>query len=303
MSISALEELTIKMLDEPKWKRFEKLVAKVQSTLAQDARVTLNEKVKGIKSGTLREIDVSVRKNIGQYDLFIAIECKDTNKPANVKDIEESIGLFQDVGAHKGAIVSAKGFTRAAKERGAKAGLNLYRLVDAEDHDWKAFVSIPVLFHFIEPKSYHFEISSQSVQFDLSSIDPRYFVLFDENKKRLGTPFELLLLRWDQLEVPIEPGELSKFKLVAGKTYLLHENIYYEVMVWANILVEQRSYFGTWPIDEVSGFSDELRGGLITKSFKTAPLDLFGVEKTWQRIESEESLAVKPVITMYTKLK
>ncbi|MFB3091619.1 MAG: hypothetical protein ACE1ZD_00300, partial [Dehalococcoidia bacterium] len=74
-------------------------------------------------------------------------------------------------------------------------------------------------------------------------------------------------------------------------------------MVWTNILVEQRSYFGNWPIDEVSGFSDELSGGLITKSFKTAPLDLFEVEKTWQRIESAESLAVKPVITMHTKLK
>ena len=53
--------------DDPKWKRFEALVAKVQSSFSPDAEVTLNEKVKGRISGVRRELDIVVRRSIGQF--------------------------------------------------------------------------------------------------------------------------------------------------------------------------------------------------------------------------------------------
>lgn len=133
-------------MNVPKWKRFEELVAKVQKDFCSEAAtVTVNDKIEGVITGVTRQIDISIRQKIGQYDMLIAIDCKDLAEPVDVKGVEEVIGLIQDVGANKGVIVSANGFTSTALTRGAKAGLDLLRLIDCGDHDWKAEVAIPFL--------------------------------------------------------------------------------------------------------------------------------------------------------------
>ena len=103
-------------MERPKWKKFEELVARIQTDLAGDAVVTPNDRIKG-KVGVLRQVDVSIRKNVGQFDLLIVLECKDSGRPVDAKDVEEFMGLAQDVGAHKAGMVVAKGFSAAAKKR------------------------------------------------------------------------------------------------------------------------------------------------------------------------------------------
>lgn len=142
-----------------KWKKFECLVAKVQQDLSPQAIVTANDKIEGKITGTKRQIDVSVRQRVGQYEILIAIECKDLSVPIDVKGVEEAIGLIQDIGANKGVIVSASGFTAAAKKRGENAGLKLYRLIDCGEHDWKTDVSIPVLCDCRKIKSFRLRFS------------------------------------------------------------------------------------------------------------------------------------------------
>ena len=132
-------------MNTPKWKKFEQLVTKVQQDLSPQAIVTPNDKIEGKITGTKRQIDVSIRQRVGQYEMLVAIECKDLSVPVDVKDVEEAIGLIQDIGANKGVIVSARGFTAAAKTRGENAELILYRLIDCGEHDWKTDVSVPVL--------------------------------------------------------------------------------------------------------------------------------------------------------------
>jgi hypothetical protein len=92
-----------------KWRRFEDLVATIQAALAKDAVVTPNDKVIGTLTGVPRQIDVSVRQKAGQFELLIVIDCKDYRRPVDVKDVEEFIGLVQDVGANKGAMVAPNG--------------------------------------------------------------------------------------------------------------------------------------------------------------------------------------------------
>lgn len=118
----------------PDWKRFEELAAAIQTELASDARVTPNAKLPG-KSGGLRQIDILIEQRAGQYDLRIVVDCKDYKNPVDIKDVESFLGLVSDVGAHKGAMVAANGFTAAAKERAAAAGLDLFRLVDTANHN------------------------------------------------------------------------------------------------------------------------------------------------------------------------
>jgi hypothetical protein len=101
-------------VEQPKWKRFEDLVANIQQELAGDARLTLNDKIIGKHTGVPRQIDLSIRKTVGQFEILIVIDCKDHAKPIDVKSVEEFMGLAQDVGAHRSAMVAAQGYTVAA---------------------------------------------------------------------------------------------------------------------------------------------------------------------------------------------
>ena len=117
-------------MEKPYWRQLEELVADIQRDLAPGAEVLHNVKLKGRLSGVDRQIDVLVRQSIGQYEMKIAIDCKDHASAVDVKGVEEFFGLVNDVGAHQGAMVSPKGFTAAAKSRAQGYGMALYSPVD-----------------------------------------------------------------------------------------------------------------------------------------------------------------------------
>src|SRR5262245_24130452 len=103
--------------DEKKWRRFEEVVSSVQRAYAPNAEVSTNVRVLGRQSKTYRQVDIAVRTRVGQFELFIAIDCKDYREKVDVKDVETFIGLVHDVGANQGALVTTKGYTAAAKTR------------------------------------------------------------------------------------------------------------------------------------------------------------------------------------------
>ena len=76
---------------EKPWEEFEKLAADIQKRLSPNALVTHKDKIKG-KSGRLREIDISIKQKIGQFDMLIAIDCKHYSKPVDIKVVDSVIG-------------------------------------------------------------------------------------------------------------------------------------------------------------------------------------------------------------------
>lgn len=284
------------MLERPKWKKFEELVKKVQEDLAPDAVVTIDEKIDGIISGVKRQIDISIRQKIGQYDVLIVMDCKDLKSPVNVKGVEEVIGLVKDVGAHKGAIVSASGFSKAALQRGNKAGLELYRLVDTGDHDWKTIVSIPVLIHLTKLKTYRLR---------LSGIDPivlhydakiQEYQVYDGSGKELGTVQELLLEAWLKGKIPHDAGEHKDINFLETQAIIKPEQMFSRVNFTITYIVEKAMYFKQLPVAEISGLKNEVSGAVITKSLTTSDIDTWTFEDEWERIESEDDLAAKPLL-------
>jgi hypothetical protein len=277
---------------EPKWRRFEKLVAEVQQELAPNAVVIHDDHIKGYDSEELRQVDITVKQNIGQYEMLIAIDCKDYKVPVDVKDIEAFIGLVKDIRANKGVMVAANGFTDTARHRGVDAGLNLYRLIDTESHDWQTYVSIPVIcdfrriqFQFIIP------------QF-LASVDPREIVLYDSNHNRLGTTEVLLLTRWNSGELPSELGEHRGIPVSKRPAKVFYENEFIDVNILANIMVTQRLFFGELPLVQVKGFADEHKGQIITREFTTDWLNVAEVERSWRQLESLDEVAIQPVFIL-----
>ncbi len=195
------------MPDKKQSQELELLVTKIQQVLAPHAEVTHDAKLIGRKSNRSRQIDVLVRDKIGNYDIMIVIDCKDYNRPVDVKGVEEFWGLIDDVGAHKGALVCPKGFSRAAKERALGLQIDLYSPVDTDPHKWQVKAAAPALCDFREAR----------ISFGLSQSDPLPFKIpgdfyssltaFDDKKNSLDTMLKATMKRWNEGRFPIDPGE------------------------------------------------------------------------------------------------
>ncbi len=288
---------------DPKWKRFEALVAKVQSSFSPDAEVRFNEKVRGRHSGVLRQLDIVVRRNIGQFQIFIVVDCKDYSDPVDVKDIEEFIGLLEDVGANKGAMVAANGFTEAAKTRGGNSGIDLYRLVDAEQHDWQSYVSIPVACDFRGLGLCRFKIGgSDAMLQELASQDVKLIPLFDEDHQQIGTPLTILWERWNRREIPIEPGLYLDISVADTPVFIQASDGHFErIEIMADVNVMRNLYFGQLPLTKITGFRDEVSGHLLlpgNTEIITDWIDTIELERRWLKIPCLEALAIKPVMIL-----
>jgi restriction endonuclease len=114
-------------------------------------KVEHNVRLPGRISGISRQIDVLVRTSFGGIDLLYIIDCKDKAEPLDIKEIGEATELRDDVGAHRAAIVSASGFTKAARPRAAQERVELLELVDAADHDWSSLITLGVVIRQFSP--------------------------------------------------------------------------------------------------------------------------------------------------------
>ena len=65
-----------------------------------------------------------------------------------------------------------------------------------------------------------------------------------------------------------------------------------------SLLVQKELYFGQFPITQLSGFKDELRGGIITNTFTVGLLSPDEVERNWKRIADVDEASVKAVVTL-----
>lgn len=277
-------------MNEPKWKRFKKLVAKIQADLAPTATVSHNEKILGRKSETERQIDVVVRQSVGQFNILIVIDAKDHKAPIDIPELGSFVDLVSDVGAQRGAMVSASGFTEGAKRRAREAGIDLYRLVDAESEDWRAYVRLGVLAHCNTLKEVAFAFQGPSW---LSELDLGKVLLFDGNGQCLGPPTELVSRRWNENLLPQDSGLHADLELVSGPTFVQREGRFYPVRVRLEIEVEKEIYFGKLPLTKIQGFQDVQTGGVFTRELTTAWFS-YDLIWTWQRLENAETLAVTP---------
>ena len=288
-------------MPKAKWKRFEDLAASIQRDLAPGATVNQNERIRGRRTGVLREVDIAVRQHIAQYDLLIAIECKDYQRKVNVKDVEGFIGLADDVGANQAAMVAARGFTETAKTRAAHAGIRLFRLVDAEAHDWQSYISMPAIADLRQIKSFSLRFSTTG-QFRLAAQDFQAMSLYRQDGSLIGVVGNLILDRWEADAIPEDPGVHAEIPLTDEPTYINTDGDLYLMNVHAKVLVERKLYFGHLPVVEFKGFSDEISGGVITTGFTTGNISVEEVEQNWRHIESEDELAVEPTVTFTARV-
>lgn len=110
----------------PGWKLYERQIyRKLKAGVAKDAEVTFDEhglqRLPGKWSGTDRQIDVIVRgtfAGLPEVQTMI-VDCKLVARRLDVTHVEAFAGLLEDVGATLGLLITAEGFSEAAKRRAA----------------------------------------------------------------------------------------------------------------------------------------------------------------------------------------
>jgi hypothetical protein len=87
----------VPMADIPKWKRFERLIHQIHDQYAiSGATITLDDHIYGQDSKILRQVDISIRAQVGPYAILIAVECKDHAQPLDVADVGSFATLRSD---------------------------------------------------------------------------------------------------------------------------------------------------------------------------------------------------------------
>jgi hypothetical protein len=116
-----------------KWRFFERLAFGLYLLRAEGATVTHDEKIRGRRSGRLRQVDITVRFKVGYSDYLTMIECKD--ETVKIEQIEGLVLKREDVGADKLIVVSSTGFQKGAIEVARGHGVELHLLTEVHK-DW-----------------------------------------------------------------------------------------------------------------------------------------------------------------------
>lgn len=117
--------------EKPDWEQFQDLVARIEKSLAPKGAVIQSpDRVKDLVTGRLREVDASIRFQVGSAPILITVECR---KRKGVQDdtwIEQLATKRSKIGAAKTIAVSATGFSDSAMKTAALHGIELRKLED-----------------------------------------------------------------------------------------------------------------------------------------------------------------------------
>jgi hypothetical protein len=268
-------------MQEPKWKQFEKLVYELQKEFAGDAEVKLNDSILGVDSETYRQIDISIRRRIGQYPILIVIDCKDYAEPIDVR-------------ANRGAMIVSSGFTEAALTLAQNHGIDTFRLVDTENVDWKSYAALSCLLERTHLKSYSLHVrGSGYFMIPYSPIELSDLELKTAEGAPVGTSIQILRNKWDRAEMPRTPGQHEV--AIGTNLTISYRGTESRVDIKAFVIVAVEYYFGSLPI-ETRGLEDVQSGALLTRQFRTHNLEPArieaGLETGWKKIDDPSQLSV-----------
>jgi hypothetical protein len=119
-----------------KWREFEVLVARLEHLLGpRGAVVKSPDRLPDKVTGQLREVDASVRYQVGSVLILITIECRDRSAVQDDTWIEQLVQKKEKLGASATVAVSSTGFTAPARRTAENYGIELRTLKETSDHD------------------------------------------------------------------------------------------------------------------------------------------------------------------------
>lgn len=99
------------------WKKYEDQIFLKLHREFPNSEILKNQKIQGIYSKRIRQIDILIKGEICGKNIFGIIDCKNFSRKLDIKIIESFIGLLEDINANIGIIITNKGYTKGAKSR------------------------------------------------------------------------------------------------------------------------------------------------------------------------------------------
>lgn len=128
------------------FEKFEMLTENIYKKLVKDPNVESverNVQIKG-KDGE-RQIDVLVSTKTVGIKVLTVIECKDYNRKVSVGVVDGLHSKMQDINAHKGIIVSRKGFSSQSVSKAKRLDISLYTAHETLSEKWKFPIEVPLM--------------------------------------------------------------------------------------------------------------------------------------------------------------
>lgn len=128
------------MAKSSEFREYENGVADVLASIVGEAGTARrNVRLPSRSGGRSRQIDVLVEGNVfGLAGARMIVDCKRWNKPIDAPDVEQFIGMIDDVGADMGMLVSALGASDGAMKRAQSArGVRVKALSTNELNGWR----------------------------------------------------------------------------------------------------------------------------------------------------------------------
>ena len=129
--------------------------------------------IMGRNSGTSREVDVSLRSQVGSVSVLVIIECRDRAKPQDVTWIEQLASKRDDVGADKAVAVSAGGFSAGARNLARSKQVDLRSLEELEPHvvyDWLTDQTLDHRTRHVDVVGASFHLGEQPTEIDPATL-------------------------------------------------------------------------------------------------------------------------------------
>ena len=115
---------------------FERLIARIQKSVHDRAEIGVNEKLKDVDTGRLRQIDITIRLSDGPTQFLGIVEVRDRSRPIGVRYVEEISGKQRSVRADAAFLVSKSGFTKTAITKATQLAIRTLSYEEAQEADW-----------------------------------------------------------------------------------------------------------------------------------------------------------------------
>lgn len=140
------------MPNKKDWRLFEEIVAQFEKSLLPDSAIIKTpDKIADLTTKQEREVDASIRYNIGSVPILITIECRKRKSIQDILWIEQLISKKTNIGAAKTIAVSSVGFTSNAIQKAAEHGIELRTCKYLNENEIKSvFFSMEATLCFLE---------------------------------------------------------------------------------------------------------------------------------------------------------
>lgn len=212
------------------WRKFEKVVQLIEYALApKGAIVTSPDRIADKVTGELREVDVSIKMDVGSSEILIAVECRERSRKQDVQWIEQIAEKQRSIGANKMIAVTSKGISEQAMKKAQFYGISVRKLENITNDS--IFRWLEVDFRHYVHINYGFVTDSPSTKVFERSKPIEKLTVFDVNGKEVRAD-DVIYNNWDYLiknnKVPLHNRSGKKIQEYKLASYVPKGQYFFE---------------------------------------------------------------------------